>query len=118
MDDDSRPVYGLLQPTSGLGLKVGSLAVKGRRKPPKMFIATTTRRTLTENVRARVEARYKNQRNKVKALAEESGVGRSTIQRVLKPDTYGSVGPSIDTLTQIANALKCEPFELLKSDAP
>ena len=72
------------------------------------------RRVLTRNVAARVDRAFGNAPNKVTAMAKASGVGRSTIQRILDPDTYGSIGPSIDTVSHIAEALDCEPHELLQ----
>lgn len=58
--------------------------------------------------------RYKGQRDMIRAFAEESGVGRSTVQRIVDPDTYGSYGPTIDTMALMAKALRCEPHELLQ----
>jgi hypothetical protein len=56
---------------------------------------------------------YSGEANKIVALAKESGVGRSTIQRIVDPATYAPVGPSIDVVGEIAGALGCEPYELL-----
>jgi lambda repressor-like predicted transcriptional regulator len=74
------------------------------------FIATRTRKVLADNVRSRMEERFKNEPDMVRALSEQSGVSRSTVQRVLNADM---IGASIDTLTQLANALHCDPYELL-----
>jgi lambda repressor-like predicted transcriptional regulator len=74
------------------------------------FIATRTRKVLADNVRSRMEERFKNEPDMVRALSEQSGVSRSTVQRVLNADM---IGASIDTLTQMANALHCDPYELL-----
>lgn len=86
---------------------------KGRAKQPK-YVAHKERRILSENVVRRMNARYKDVGNKIMALAEESGVGRSTIQRIAYPETYGSYGPTIDTMAQLARALRCESYDLLK----
>jgi hypothetical protein len=107
-----RPTRGLLQVTNGLPSQVGLSAVKGRPKEPK-YVARYERRLVTENVVRRMDARYRHSPNKVTSLAEESGVGRSTIQRIVDPDTYGSYGCSIDTLALLARALKCEAHDLL-----
>jgi DNA-binding phage protein len=74
------------------------------------------RDALTKNVNRLVNVRYRNSSNRVNALAKDSGVGRSTVQRILDPETYDSVGPSIDTVAQIAQALNCRPYELLVDD--
>jgi len=87
---------------------------KGRAKPPK-YVAHKERRILGENVGRRMRERYKDKTDQTKALAEESGVGRSTIQRIVDPVTYGSYGPTIDTIALLARALRCESSELLES---
>ncbi len=84
----------------------------GHPRRPK-FIATRTRRVLAENVRARMEEKFRVEPDKVRALAESAGVSRSTAHRVLEADV---IGCSIDTLTQLANALHCETYELLMPD--
>lgn len=86
--------------------------MKGAVRRPK-FVATRTRKVLAENVRSRMDERYAREPDRVRALSEVSGVSRSTVQRVLEADV---VGVSIDTLTQMANALHCEPYELLMQD--
>lgn len=84
--------------------------MKGQAKRPK-FIATRSRKILGENVRRKMEQRYPDEGDKFTALAESCGnsPSRSTINRIID----GEVGPSIDTITQLANALHCEPWELL-----
>lgn len=85
---------------------------KGHAKKQKL-VNDRVRSALTFNVNRRLNELYDGEPNKVVALAKHSGVGRSTVQRVLDPDTYGPVGPSIDTVAELARALECEPHELL-----
>lgn len=87
------------------------MPVKGQTKRPK-YAALRTRRVIAENVRARMEVRYKGLGDKFKALAEDAGTSLSTVQRATSPDRY-STGITIDVLTQIAMALRCEPHELM-----
>jgi DNA-binding Xre family transcriptional regulator len=84
----------------------------GNARRPK-FIAARTRRVLAENVKARMKERFKDEPDLVRALAELAGVSRSTVQRTMEAEV---IGISIDTLTQMANALHCEPYELLMPD--
>jgi DNA-binding Xre family transcriptional regulator len=77
------------------------------------FIATRTRRVLARNVRYRMEQKFRGEPDMVRALSEAAGVSRSTAHRVLEADV---IGCSIDTLTQLANALHCDPYELLVPD--
>jgi hypothetical protein len=89
---------------------------KGQAKRPK-YVAHKERRVITENVNRLMRARYKDKRNQVLALAEESGVGRSTVQRIVDPETYGSYGPTVDTMVLLAKALRCECKDLLEDGA-
>src|SRR5262245_59320735 len=100
-----RPKYGPAQPTNGPAMAIGlfTMAAKGHR-----YIAARERRIVSENVKTRMEIRYKGRSNMVLALAEESGVGRSTVQRIVDPQTYGSYGPNVDTMDLLARALRCE----------
>jgi hypothetical protein len=59
-----------------------------------------------------MELRYRGIGDKFKALAEDAGTSLSTVQRATKPDHY-STGITVDVLTQLAMALRCEPYELL-----
>lgn len=86
--------------------------MKGQARRPK-FVAGRTRKVLAENLRARMHERFSREPDMVRALSESSGVSRSTVQRVL--DAY-TIGASIDTVTQMANALHCEAYELLMPD--
>ncbi len=89
--------------------------MKGQTKRPK-YIAARTRRVIATNILRRMESRYKGMGDKYKALAEDAGTSLSTIQRATNPDRY-TVGITVDVLTQIAMALRCEPFELVTPDA-
>lgn len=83
----------------------------GARRPK--FVAARTRRVLADNVRSRMDERFRGETDMVRVFAESAGVSRSTVQRVLDAEV---IGISIDTLTQLANALHCEPYELLMPD--
>jgi DNA-binding Xre family transcriptional regulator len=83
----------------------------GQTKRPK-YTAVSTRRIIATNILARMESRYRGVGDKYKALAEDAGTSLSTIQRATKPDRHGT-GITVDVLTQIAMALRCEPYELL-----
>jgi hypothetical protein len=108
---------GLLQPTDGLAGHLPSLGMpKGQPKRPK-YVAHKERRILGENVTRLMKARYKDKTDRITALAEESGVGRSTIQRIVDPVTYGSYGPTVDTIALLARALRCESSDLLQENA-
>lgn len=85
--------------------------MKGQPKRPK-HVAPRTRRIVAANIKTRMDARYAQVGDKRKALAEDAGTSLSTVQRALDPDLYAT-GITIDTLTQIANALHCEPRDLL-----
>jgi transcriptional regulator with XRE-family HTH domain len=60
-----------------------------------------------------MDERFPRESDRVRTLAEASGVSRSTVQRALEADVLGA---SVDTITQMANALHCEPYELLMPD--
>jgi DNA-binding Xre family transcriptional regulator len=85
-------------------------------KRPK-FTATRTRRVIAANVLVRMEIRYRGIGDKFKALAEDAGTSLSTIQRATQPDRHNT-GITVDVLTQIAMALRCEPYELLLPPHP
>lgn len=75
------------------------------------------RNALSKNVKRRMSARYASERSEsaqIRALATESGVGRSTIQRVLDYETYGLHRTTLDVVAKLAMALRCEAWELLK----
>ena len=74
------------------------------------------RRVLGRNVEERINKRYRDvskTTNKVIACAKESGVSRSTIMRIIDPDTYGDFRTSLDVIEALALALRCEGYELL-----
>ncbi len=83
--------------------------MNGKPKQPK-FVAARSRKILGENIQRRMSQQYADETDRFTALAEESGVRRSTIQRVIN----GEVGATIDTITRLAHALKCDVHELLK----
>jgi hypothetical protein len=116
MKADGKPTFGFLQPTFGDVAGLPYAAMKGQTKRPK-YAAVRTRRIIAENVIARMETRYHGIGDKFKALAEDAGTSLSTVQRATDPDHYAT-GITVDVLTQIAMALRCEPYELLMPGAP
>lgn len=116
MARDSKPIYGLAQPARGLNVDVESKPMKSKRNRPDRM-----KTVVANNVKERMRLRYRTARSEnamITALAEESGVGRSTIQRVLDPLTYGSHKTTIDTVARLAMALRCETYELLMEPRP
>jgi hypothetical protein len=110
---ECKPTFGFSQPTFGNRTELGYAPVKGQTKRPK-FPAVRTRRVIAENILWRMEARYDGISDKFKALAEDAGTSLSTIQRATNPDRLNT-GITVDVLTQIAMALRCEPADLLTS---
>lgn len=75
---------------------------------------------LSKNVISRARERYKHASSVhglMDSLRKESGVGRSTLQRIFDPGTYGFHGTTLDTMVKIAMALRCEVHELLMDPA-
>lgn len=112
-----------LGPSLGL-VKRGFLqSTRGHAEPIKSRPMIRKNRTtgvaqeiLNENVRIRMRLRYSDQPNttqRIRALARESGVGKSTIQRLVDPRTYGEHRTSLPVIEALAKALRCETFELL-----
>jgi DNA-binding Xre family transcriptional regulator len=113
METQVKPFFGYSQPTFGKSVGLPYSAVKGSTKRPK-YAATRTRRVIAANILVRMEARYKGVGDMYKALAEDAGTSLSTIQRATNPDHHNT-GITVDVLTQIAMALRCEPHELLRA---
>ena len=113
MSRNVTPNFGCLQPTFRRGPQVAYSAMPGPKRPK--HIAIRTRRIIARNILARMEQRYRDNGDKLKALAEDAGTSYSTIQRATQPDRY-STGITVDVLTQIAMGLRCEPADLLADD--
>lgn len=114
VSDNVTPNFGYLQPTYRRTAEVAYSPMPAGPKRPK-HIALRTRRLIARNIMARVEERYKNAGDKLKALAEDAGTSYSTVQRATQPDRYAT-GITVDVLTQIAMGLRCEPADLLADD--
>lgn len=90
--------------------------MKGQSKITKL--PGFMRLVVAENVKGLMDVRFRESRNRPKALAEatgkpkEGGQSLSTIQRVLA----GSIGASIDTLEAIAKALDVSLYQLMIPD--
>lgn len=109
------PTDGLSQPARGPRRDLTYKAMNRKKnRGPKRVIDS-----LARNVRARMRARYKSARSDngmIELLKQESGVGRSTIQRVLDPAKYGYHGTTLETIVKLAMALRCEADSLIKVD--
>jgi DNA-binding Xre family transcriptional regulator len=86
--------------------------MKGKTRRPR-FVAKAVRKTLAANLEAKMAERFPHAPDRVRALANVAGTARATIQRILEIDV---VGATVDTIGQLANALHCEPYELLMPD--
>ena len=84
--------------------------MKGQRKNPK--IPGSMRGVVATNVQHLMDTRYADSNNRPKALARDSGVFLSTVQRVLKQE----VGATLDTIEALAKAFGIAPHQLLMHD--
>lgn len=80
---------------------------KGQTKKPK--VAGQLRYVFAANVRALVDARFKDSRNKPMDLSKAAKVSFSTAQRILSAET----GPDMETVESVANAFRIDPYRLL-----
>lgn len=73
------------------------------------------REILAANVYARLLARYrgKSDNERLLKLKEETGLGKRTLQRILKPEADDH-DVTLGTVEEIAKALRCEAYELLQ----
>lgn len=87
--------------------------MKGKRKNRK--IPGFMRHIVAENVRGLMDLRFRESRNRPKALSEATGpagegrLSLSTVQRILDEET----GASLDNLEAIADALDVSLYQLL-----
>ena len=84
--------------------------MKGKRKPPK--IPGVLRHIVGNNVRQLMEVRFHLQGDKVRALAAKSGIGKTSIDRIIK----GQTGVNIDYIEDLAEALDVSSYQLLIPD--
>lgn len=108
---EHKPNFGYVQPTYGGAARLALSPMAGTKRPK--FVALRTRRIVAENIKRRMNERYPNHSDKVKALAEDAGTSPSTVQRATDPERY-QTGITIDILTKLAMGLRCEPDELLR----
>lgn len=83
--------------------------MKGVTRRPRL-VSMAVRKIVAANLLARMAERFPHAGDKVRALADASGMARASIQRILQVDVAGA---TIDTIGHLANALHCEPYELL-----
>lgn len=67
------------------------------------------REVLAQNVRQLIDHHYKDSENRPKALANDTGLSLSSVQRVLSAEA----GASIDTIEVIANAFDLSTYHLV-----
>lgn len=113
MDQEFSPISGIMQPTLGMYGRV-PWPPMGRKRTPKAPAALDPLvELLGRNVETRMQERYatiESDSERVKALAKASGVGRSTIWRIIK----GETATSVDKLAKLARALDVSPEHLLR----
>src|SRR6185503_12750966 len=103
-----KPIVGpRASPHFGAHSHYAYVPMKGLSRRPRIP-ATATRKVLAANLIGRMAERFGEASDRIRALSDQSGIARSTIQRLLEIDVAGA---SIDTLSQLANALHCEPYE-------
>lgn len=86
--------------------------MKGRTRRPR-FVSMATRKAFAANLVGRMVERFPEAPDRVSALSDASGLSRSAIQRWIEVD---GAGAGIDAIGVLANALHCEPYELLIPD--
>ena len=79
------------------------------KKAPK--VDGNVRRTFAKHVRELLDARYKDDPNKPKALTTAAGISLSSVQRALS----GETAPTLDTVEAMAGALRVEPYRLIQA---
>jgi transcriptional regulator with XRE-family HTH domain len=78
-------------------------------QPKKRKYVGFMRSVLAQNVRALIDHHYKDSDNRPKALATDTGLSLSSVQRVLNAEA----GASIDTIEVIANAFDLSTYHLV-----
>jgi transcriptional regulator with XRE-family HTH domain len=81
--------------------------MNGKKKTPK--VPGFMRAVLAENVRALMDAHYRESSNKPKALSKDAGVSLSTVQRILSKE----VGATIDNIEAISQVFDMSVYQLL-----
>lgn len=79
-----------------------------------------SREALAANVAARMAVRYlglRSENARIMKLAEEAGVGKRTIQRILSPERDVH-DVTLSVIDSISKALRCEVYELLTPPEP
>lgn len=110
MGSDYKPVFGSMQPAHGFKRALGYLPMP--RGTKKRKTATLTRAVVADNVQGLMDSLYAGNPNKVKALAIDSGLSLSTVQRILNKE----VGASVDNLESLAKSLGCSVGDLVTAD--
>jgi DNA-binding phage protein len=107
MPEHARPINGFLQPANGYLMRLSFILMKGQ--PKKRKYVGFMREVLAQNVRQLIDHHYKDSDNRPKALANDTGLSLSSVQRVLSAEA----GASIDTIEVIANAFDLSTYHLV-----
>lgn len=111
MEHTFTPIFGFVQPANGSSSKINYCAMG---KPKKTKVAGFMRSVLSDNLQKLMSAdkRFKdleNETQQYKALAKESGVSYSTIQRFMKKQT----GASLDNIESVAGVFDLSVYQLM-----
>lgn len=107
----SKPKFGPNQAEHGPKAAVGFYQVK-RTSPidDKLWAA---RQTLAVNLQRAMARTFKDEPNRPLALEKRTGIGKSGINRLLRPKTKDDPYPTLATLVRLADGLKISVFELV-----
>ena len=101
---NTRPETGSYQPPRGRSHCWGTSRALQRPKAP-----SPVRDAVAENIRALLDLRFAEAKNKPRALAREADCSLSTIQRICST----GVGLSLDTMDRIAQSLGVAVYQLV-----
>ena len=99
------PFEGFVNPILALRLVDNvPMTSKRTRQPP-----TLLRSIVAENIQRLMDVRFQHAKDRYMALAELSGLAKSTVQRAVS----GETAANLDTLYCLATALRVKPTDLL-----
>lgn len=116
MDQENTPIYGWTQPALGRFDKLIFEGV-GKPKTPKIvsWPARQGREALGRNLLHQLSRAFphKSRTYGFEKVAKDTGMSLSTLQRIAD----GKVGPSVDTLANIAHNLGCSLADLFTEES-
>ncbi len=105
MHKSVNPIEGFVNPILALRLvDNGVMTSKRTRQPP-----TLLRSIVAENLQRLMDLRFQSSTDRYMALAQLSGLAKSTVQRAVS----GETAANLDTLYCLATALRVKPTDLL-----